>query len=446
MMTIPLRAGLLAANGYTIRRSGINWLCRDGHLCRANEPVGYCNITVEPSIGLGRARRAFIDELELQVILAPRLAGRLQIVDSDSPGGYLNVFGTYAWEPETVLAYLQASDPDDVNLAKANEFRLLFVAGRRMTQLADQEFGLLPGWHNRTRAWWGDDAGELSSLLCLGICDVTAMVQGSRLTFVELFALSQAASHVTSVPACPLVPCAPILLEQLGRTAAQMEDIANELGRALTAGNITPTASDWLFAGSLLSALQQSSISDKHDFIMSGELQRSGPADVVLLSLHAEGQSILRHKKLGYSIHILRHHQAAAGPAIQAWIQTAFEPVKRNIDDIRRDYLELADAVGRQTGARLLIANRMSTSGQEDISDYSPFSHPMAETLENIASKQLNLMLHDICGESNVAILDIDAIAAELGGGRHLPDGIHQSESLQAALRSEMLQLMQARA
>jgi len=60
--------------------------------------------------------------------------------------------------------------------------------------------------------------------------------------------------------------------------------------------------------------------------------------------------------------------------------------------------------------------------------------------------KQLNLMLHDISGESNVAILDIDAIAAELGGGRHLPDGIHQSESLQAALRSEMLQLMQARA
>jgi hypothetical protein len=220
MTTIPLRAGLLAANGYTIRRSGINWLCRDGHLCRANEPVGYCNITVEPSIGLGRARRAFIDELELQVILAPRLDGRLQIADGDSPGGYLNVFGTYAWEPETVLAYLQASDPDDVNLAKANEFRLLFVAGRRMTQLADQEFGLLPGWHNRTRAWWGDDAGELSSLLCLGICDVTAMVQGSRLTFVELFALSQAASHVTSVPACPLVPCAPILLEQLGHGSA----------------------------------------------------------------------------------------------------------------------------------------------------------------------------------------------------------------------------------
>jgi hypothetical protein len=446
MTTIPLLAGPLAANGYTVRRSGISWLCNDGHLCRANEPVGYCNITVEPNPSLGRARRAFVDELELQVILAPRLAGRLKIVDGDSLGGYLNVLGTYAWEPEAVLAHLQPSEPDDVNTVKANEFRLLFVAGRRVTQLADQEFGLLPGWHNRTRAWWGEDAGELSSLLCLGICDVTGIVQGSRLAFVELFALSQAASHIVSVPARPLVPCAPILLEQLTRTAAQMEDIANDLGGALTAGNVTPTADDWLFAGSLLSALQQSPISDRNDFIMSGELQTSEPADAVLLSLHAEGQSILRHKKLGYSIHILRHHQAAAGPAIRAWIQGAFEPVQRHIDDIRRDYVALADAVAQKTGAYLLVANRMSTSGHEDISDYSPFSHPMAETLENIASKELNLMLHDVSSESEVAILDVDAIAAELGGGRHLPDGIHQSESLQTALRSEMLQLMRSRA
>jgi hypothetical protein len=80
----------------------------------------------------------------------------------------------------------------------------------------------------------------------------------------------------------------------------------------------------------------------------------------------------------------------------------------------------------------------MSTSGYEDIVSYAPFDAPMSDTLENIAAKEMNLMLHDLAQESEAMIIDVDAVAAEIGGAEHLPDGIHHSATLQALLRSAM--------
>jgi len=156
------------------------------------------------------------------------------------------------------------------------------------------------------------------------------------------------------------------------------------------------------------------------------------------LSLSSETNTILKHKRLGYSLQMLRHRQASAGPAIRAWLGSAFEPVKRNVDDIRRDYRRLIEAIGEQTGAKVFILNRMSTSGYEDIVSYAPFDAPMSETLENIAAKEMNLMLHDLAEECDASIIDVDAVAAEIGGAEHLPDGIHHSAALQGLLRSAM--------
>jgi len=181
---------------------------------------------------------------------------------------------------------------------------------------------------------------------------------------------------------------------------------------------------------------------EKYDVLTPTGLRQLGPADTVLLSLSAEVQSILRHKKLGYSIQMLRHRQAAAGPAIRSWLASAFEPVKRTVNDIQRDYRQLIDTVAAQTGARVLILNRMSTSGFEDITSYAPFDAPMGEILENIAAKEMNLMLHDLADECDVSIVDVDAIAADLGGSEHLPDGIHHSAAMQAVVRSEILSIL----
>jgi hypothetical protein len=84
----------------------------------------------------------------------------------------------------------------------------------------------------------------------------------------------------------------------------------------------------------------------------------------------------------------------------------------------------------------------MSTSGDESISTYAPFDPPMSGILANIASKELNLMLHDLAAGRNVALVDVDAIAADIGGGEHLPDGVHQSRAMQDILRAEILHVL----
>jgi hypothetical protein len=443
MSLLPLTMGPLEAKGFVIRQSGVHWLCEVGHLCHPNEVIAYCNLSLE------RASRAagaqpFADEVELQVAFAPRVAGRLRRADGTSPGGYLNHFGVRSWDADAVLGYLdlppESPEPNEPN---AGKLRLLMLAGRRMTGLADVHAGILPGWSCRSRAWWCDDEGrDLSTLLSLGICDQTGVILGDRSAFLQVFEMAPRAAQVVFVPDHPVVPCAPVLVEQFLRTSAQFQAIAVDLRRALADSSVVPKADDWIFAGALLSALESSPMRESYDVLMPTGLRRLGPADAILLSLHSEGQAILRHKKLGYTIHVLRHRLAAAGPAVRAWIAAAFEPVKRTIDDIRRDYLRLFDTTAA-TDARFLILNRMSTSGHEDIVSYAPFDHPMGETLDSILSKELNLMLHDIAAERPISIVDVDAIAADVGGAEHLPDGIHQSGALQAVLRAEILHSLQ---
>jgi hypothetical protein len=444
MTTVPLSCGSLNADGFVIRRSGIRWLHEDGHLCRPNEVIGFCNISLEPEAGQRSLNFPFADELELQVAFAPQLGGRLRIASGNSPGGYLNVFGLHVWNPDDVLGHLeQVSGSEDQLQAASGELRLLMLAGRRMNGLADVDSGILPGWHNRSRAWWCDrSSGGLRTLLCLGICDAAGVVRGNQTPFVETFEATPSPAQFVYVPDHPVVPCAPVLLEQFLRTSVQNERLAADLNTGLAGSRALANADDWMFAGALLSSLQHSPMRDNYDVLTPTGLRRLGPADAVLLSLSAEVQSILRHKKLGYSSQMLRHRQAAAGPAIRSWLASAFEPVERTINDIQRDYRQLIDTVTAQTGARFLILNRMSTSGFEDITSYAPFDAPMGKILENIAAKEMNLMLHDLADECDVSIVDVDAIAANLGGSEHLPDGIHHSAAMQAVVRSEILNIL----
>jgi hypothetical protein len=442
MTILPLSIGPLAADGFVIRRSGIHWLCEDGHQCRPSEVVGYCNLSLERAISRRGGSPPMADEMEFQVAFAPRFAGRLQIAGGNSPGGYLSVFGLHVWNPDDIVGYLDPALDVPSENTEACPLRLLLLAGRRMSGLADVDYGLLPGWHSRSRAWWGDQDGPHSTLLCLGICDAAGIVRGNHIPFIEAFEASPEPAQLVYMPDHPVVPCAPILLEQLERTPAQKQAMAADLASGLANSRTPATADDWIFAGALLSFLERSPFLETYDVLTPTSLRKLGPPDAVLLSLTAETQSVLRHKKLGYSLQMLRHRQASAGPAIRSWLASAFEPVKRSVDDIRNDYRRLIQTVVAKTGARILILNRMSTSGYEDILSYAPFDAPMRETLENIAAKEMNLMLHDLAEECDFSIVDVDAMAAQLGGAEHLPDGIHHSGMMQNVLRLEIVQTL----
>lgn len=438
MSGIGLRLGPLHAAGFVVQRSGVTWLCDDGHACRANEVIAYCNISLERAPGQRTAAvNPFADERELQVAFAPPVAGRLRKGGGAAPGGHLGVHGVQPWRSGDVLGFLDAAD--ERSGADAGPLRLMVLAGRRMTALAAVETGLLAGWHGRTRAWWSDPAGTPGpTLLSLGICDSNGPVRGDQGAFLEMFEAAPFPAQVVHVADQPLTPCAPLLAEQFARTQAQLQAIAADLRSALLTERTIASADDWLFAGALLAGIGRSPMNETYSVLTAAGLLRTGPADAILLSLNAEFPTILRHKRLGHHLHVMRHHQMAAGPAIRAWLAASFEPVRRRVDDVKRDYERLFDLVSAETGARFLVINRMSSSGQEDVTSYAAFDAPMSDTLETIAAKELNLMLHDLAESRDVQIIDVDAIAGELGAAAHLPDGMHQSGLMQSVMREEI--------
>jgi hypothetical protein len=356
------------------------------------------------------------------------------------------------WRPEEVIGHLEPEPALEGGFSgrcpqDAGVLLLLMLAGHRMSWAVDVDTGLLPGWHRRARAWWGEGAEAGPTLLSLGFCDATGLVRGDTSGFVEMFEAAMFPAHMVHVSEHPLVSCAPFLLEQFLRTPAQNAAIAADLGRALvgagpaspTHWGMTPTPDDLIFAGALLAQLTHSPMRETYDLLGSAGLTKRGPAEAVLLSVAAEPRTIRRHRTLGYRLHILDHDLRASGRGMRAWLENAFETLPRTLHDIRRDLVDLIDTVGAATGARFLIVNQMSTSGREDISTYAPFDAPMRDTLATISAKEVNLMLHDIAEMRDIVIIDVDAAAADIGGAAHVPDGVHQSGEMQAKLREAIL-------
>jgi hypothetical protein len=439
---IPLRLGPLKAKGHHILRYCVRWLCEPGQFCRANQVVGYFKISVEPSGARLSGPVPFGEESDLQVAFAPRVDGRLRFDPASGPGGEITNRGFNLWDDADVLAHLEIDSSAADLTDDAGRLRLLMLAGRSMTDLIDVHSGFLPGWHSRRRGWWCEEGETPLTLLSMGICDVTGLIIGDQCAFLEMFRAVTAPSQFVFVADQPVSPSAPILLDQLHRTDAQFRAISADLCTGLASAGPVPTSADWIFAGSYLSKLQFCHIRETYDMLSPSGLTRSGPADAILLSLNAESSTILRHKTLGYPTHVMRHHQAVAGPAVRSWLKSAFEPVARTIDDIKSDYEKFIAAIEKMTGAHVIILNRMSTSGDENISSYAAFDSPLSSTLANIESKELNLMLHDLASNRNVSIVDVDAIAADIGGGEHLPDGVHSSRAMQDLLSAELLHIL----
>jgi hypothetical protein len=440
--SIPLHLGPLRATGYKILRSGVRWLYESGHQCRPNQIFAYCNITLEPTSGRLSGPSPFAEELELQIAFASRVGGVVSINASTARGGYLSVRTVDGWDPTTVIGSIRPDPEAGETAGDPSRLRLLALAGRRMTDLAVTHSGLLPGWHGRSRGWWCEEGETPVTLLGLGVCDTAGLILGEDCAFSEMFEATRTAAQMVYIPDHPLAPATPLLLDQMQRTPAQFEAIATDLRGFFERSTTPPTPNDMIFAGTVLSVMQRNPIRDGYNVFSANGLARLGPADAVLLSLAVEPTSILRHRKLGYHIHILRHHQTAMGPCFKAWLTQSFEPVRRSVDRIKQDYETLIDNLARTTGGRVIILNRMSTSGHEDVSSYLPFDAPMGETLSFIAAKEWNLMLEDIADERNLDIVDVDAIAADIGGGDHLPDSIHQSGLMQTLLRREVLSIL----
>jgi hypothetical protein len=449
LISLPLMLGPLAPPGFAVKRSGLRWLCDEGHVCKPGEVIAFCNIGLVPE-GRGKGGpRPFAEETrDFQVALAPRVGGRVSKAADSSRGGFLDQMMDFQrWMPDYVFGQIQCESAESpIGDESAQGVSLLMLAGRRTTELAEVRSGVpLTGWHDRSRAWWGEGAGQHGTLLSLGICDQAGMIRGEGIAFLEMFDAAAGPAQMVFISDDPLVPCAPVVTEQYLRTPDQIEAMVADFAGTFAAGPLVPRPGDWIFGGCLMSALQRSPLSERYDILTRTELRHSGPASAVLLSLAAEAKFVLRHRKLGYTVKCHDYRLAESGPAVLEWLRNNFERVNRTPDDIHRDYRTLIDTVRARSDTQFLIMNVMSTSGNETIYNYAPFDQPMGQTLSSIRHRELNLMLHDLARERDVSIVDLDAIAAEFGGIAHLPDGIHSSGAMQKEMRGEVLRILRAR-
>ncbi|NDP42267.1 MAG: hypothetical protein GZ089_06050 [Aromatoleum sp.] len=446
MSLVPLRIGALSASGFTVQRSGLRWLCEDGQLCRPGEVIAYCNVGLTPEGPRPSGVQPFADEArDFQIAFATRVGGRLHRSPESSLGGFLDQLVYYQlWTPDFVIGHIQCrpSERPPGYDADGETVRLLMLAGRRVTEIAEVRSGLNTGWHDRSRAWWGGDEVPFGTLLCLGICEQAGVIRGEKHAFLEMFDAVPGPAQIVYYPDNVLVPSSSLLAGQLVRTAAAASEIAIDFSRSFAAGSVVPTPGEWVFAGALMSALMRSPFAEPYDVLTRSGLRRVEASDAVLLSLNAEAAVVRRHRRLGYTLHCHDFRVAEAGPAVKAWLRTEFEKVRRTPDDIRRDYCQLIDAVRARSETQFLVLNVISTSGHENVHCYAPFDRPLGDTLRSVRARELNVMLHDLARERNVAIVDVDAIAADLGTERHAPDSVHCSGPLQNEIRREILRLL----
>ena len=439
---VDMPLGPIALDGFVIQRSGLRWLVPDRHPCHAGEVVAYCNVGLVPAPGTRPDRQPFTEEFrDLQLTLAPNVAGILHQSAGISLGGDLDQLHFYqSWNPTEVAAQLETDAAPPVPPA----WHIGFAAGRRVTELAEDRSGLLTGWHNRSRAWQGEQSGH-TTLLSLGICEQNGVFRGETNGVLEILSDSPGPLHVLHVGDEALVPCSRVLIDQLRSDPSGNAAIATDLSAGLLGTGVTLTPTDLIFAGCALAALTRNPLAERFDLLTRQGLATDRPVDAVVLSIHAEPGTLLRHRKLGYHAFWHRFRYMSAGPAVREWLQTAFEPVHRSLPEIGRDLITLRALLAKCGVAHMLILNAMSSSGHEDIASYAAFDGALGDTIGSIRAKETNLMLHDIADAADIAIIDADAIAAAIGGGAHLPDGVHQSRRMQAELRREILHVLRER-
>jgi hypothetical protein len=430
-----------------MRRSGFRWLVPDGQLCRQGDAIAFCHVGLVKAEVSRETPRPFAEEFRtLQIAIVAPVSGQLTQAERSSRGGFFDQLDSYQlWNPNHVIGEILPAEQGN-DSSSDGQVRLLMMAARRVAPLVESRAGLLAGWAERTRAARIDGPGAVGTLLGLGVCELEGVLRGDQYGFLELLGAVPGPAHVVSIADNPLVHSTPVIADQLRRTDADRQAIAADMVTAMAGAAATPTAADWVFGGAMLNALHRSPVSERYTVLARDGLRDAGPPDAIVLSAHAESRVIFRHRKLGFHLQLHEYRLRDAGPAFRLWLSNHFEMVLRTLETIRADYNSLIELIRAQAPkTQILICNMMSTSGMDDVQSYAAFDEPLGETLTSVNAKDMNLMLCDLAHDHDVAVVDADAIAAEMGGGDNLRGDIHQSGALQAETRAEILHILRAR-
>ena len=192
--------------------------------------------------------------------------------------------------------------------------------------------------------------------------------------------------------------------------------------------------------------LQVCHLAETYKTLTRKGIQTLAMPEAVLLSLEAETSSTIKHRRLGYSFAYQGYRRSQFPPAFLAWLQSNFELVKRNLNDIREDYVRLLKSIRTLApSTQILVVNMMSSSAEFALHRFADFEAPIGDTAPRVRAQDLNLMLYDLAREHDVTVVDADALAAKLGGRFAMPDGVHTNGIMEAELRSEILRILKAK-
>ncbi len=425
--TIGLVAGRLTGDRFTASRSGFRWLCRDGDVVRPGQIIAYCSILLNPVRGF-RVESSYFG---FQVAVASSVGGRLR-APTTRPNGYFDILGcNYPWSPDEKIAELVVAG--DVPEGAA-QLRLMGVVGRRYLGVAEVPVGMAQGWCDRRRAWWGAEDAPRGSIVVAGLCATAHMVAGAELGFVEMFEESRGPAHICVVPSDVVVPTALTLLEQFERTSADcermVEDALTHAGSSSmdkrVAGPASTRIAECLGTSIVVRELiQPSPLLEPQEMLVSGNMAHIG-VDAIVVSLHSERTTHYRHRRLGHTLgmHSFRPEQVGWS---RGGLAKEYEIAPRTADDTKRDYIRLFDAIRARSDAHLIVTNIIAQG---------PLTNTVTDT---------NLALYDAARERDISIVDIDALAADMGLREQSPDGSHYGGALEQAARAELYRVLQGR-
>jgi hypothetical protein len=458
---IDLRMPDLRATPFQLLRSSLTMLKGPGATVSAREPIATCYLRLY-QVGEGDAGTPFAEEqCDLQLVLAPSAPGRIAPRGALSHGGFQDLVPSNRWDEREIVTTIDA--PGDVELVS------LVLAGRRGFELGEARGGLLPGWHDRARAFWeGPGSGPCGTVLSYGTCEQTSAFRGEDAAFLSWFARAPGPAQVIAVADECTVHSTAVALQHLRRTPAEAREITQtieawiaermgasgerdypgflgEASRGTLAGR-WPPAQDVLFAVHLLAeTVSTSPILQRTQLLTRRGLAEQRPPDAIAMSLASELAPHFRHRRTGWivAIHGFRFGQYL-GPAVADWLRRDFEPLPRTAADIERDLLALADEVTARTGACLLVQNLIASSMGERVPNYAWLGDAFPTSV-SVRGNEANLMLSGATRHPAISAIDSDAMAARLGV-RHCPDLLHAGRELVEAQRDELQRVLRERA
>ena len=343
-------------------------------------------------------------------------------------GGWFDVLPQRRWVEDLAIGELHG----DATAAP----RVVYTAGRRGFTGAETDLAVstLRGWHDRVRVFW-DGPGEAVELVVLGTCDARGALLGERWPGAELFDELGGPFHMRTYPDHIVVTPSVVLLEGLRRTdaerAAILEDLASFFAPSLQSPQDVTKA--WAFVAAIADRLTAPSpLVEELEIIRGGRVQRAGTPDVVVLSVHSQAATMLRHKRLGYALALFRFRIFEHGGAIRDWLRREFELAPVTLDQILAQLVELV-AVLTDRGSHVVVVG----SGRFNEEIHSFAGLPPGEAGNGVRFRELDVEVRAALAGKDATFIDVEAIAAEFGS-RHTLFGAHHGGPVMQEIRAQV--------